>query len=564
MSKRRKLEVSSSEEEECRKFFDEKSETRSLVMVPESNDYVGCLWPEEGINELFDFSSEIGGSSSRNNVSSTQTDKKMVEQNNYNIGRQCGESIKDILGFFVGCLTRLQRRIVHDVIVTGSPINYRKTIETIRKKAERRIFTLVGFHPNGCDCPDEHIHVVHDCPWNSATCKCFGLDVRPRRKPHATNEPSTTSYVASLIKYFDEKPRTIVFIKIGEFKRITFNRNKGIQIDGYSECAIYRTLQESGNSSENSLSPNGKELSRHWENIEQSQTLSRETRLSIKSIPAELSKFILNNITYPIDNIHQSTIWRNSKHQFVLPSDKNLIRAVSHVKNILTKFQFEDFEKIYDQANIIYFAALDRPFNDFYYSIEESIEIALKLLKFQFEKDSMETGFEVEELIFEFLNNLYNVCEKKIPKKNSIYVVSYEPSAGKNFFFDPIITFYLNTGHIANFNKYSNFPLQDAVNRRILMWNEPNFCDSSEDTIKMLLGGDTMSVNVKYNPYATIYKTPIIILSNNHVLKNKAYEDRLFMYEWRRAEFLKEYDKKIHPLFYPQLLKKYNVVKNGK
>lgn len=61
------------------------------------------------------------------------------------------------------------------------------------------------------------------------------------------------------------------------------------------------------------------------------------------------------------------------------------------------------------------------------------------------------------------------------------------PSAGKNFFFDPVLSFYINRGTIRNFNRYTSFPLQDTVGRRILVWNEPNCESSAFDTVKKFL-----------------------------------------------------------------------------
>lgn len=60
-----------------------------------------------------------------------------------------------------------------------------------------------------------------------------------------------------------------------------------------------------------------------------------------------------------------------------------------------------------------------------------------------------------------FISNIFAECEKLIPKRNSVMVVS-RPSAGKN------------VGIIQNFNRYNNFPLMEAINRRLNYWNIPN------------------------------------------------------------------------------------------
>ena len=86
-------------------------------------------------------------------------------------------------------------------------------------------------------------------------------------------------------------------------------------------------------------------------------------------------------------------------------------------------------------------------------------------------------------------------------------------SEGKNFFFDIITQPMINVGHIGNFNKYQNFPLQEAIGRRILMWNEPNFESDAEETLKCILGGDPCNVKIKFQNDACLRRTPIIIFS---------------------------------------------------
>lgn len=88
------------------------------------------------------------------------------------------------------------------------------------------------------------------------------------------------------------------------------------------------------------------------------------------------------------------------------------------------------------------------------------------------------------------------------------------PTAGKIFFLDSILHFYLNIGHIGNFNRYVNFPLNDAIERRVNVGNEPNFTEENVDTLKMLTAGDVLSARVKFKNDFKIHKTPLILMSN--------------------------------------------------
>lgn len=89
------------------------------------------------------------------------------------------------------------------------------------------------------------------------------------------------------------------------------------------------------------------------------------------------------------------------------------------------------------------------------------------------------------------------VLDRKILKRNCFFIES-PPNAGKNLFFDAVCHYYFSFGQIGNFSKHTTFPLMECVDKRILLWNEP-FCEPyAFETLKMLFGGDTLNVNVKY------------------------------------------------------------------
>ncbi len=140
-------------------------------------------------------------------------------------------------------------------------------------------------------------------------------------------------------------------------------------------------------------------------------------------------------------------------------------------------------------------------------------------------------------------------------------VIHSPPSAGKNFFFDAIKDYYLNCGHLCNANKFNNFPFQDAEGRRIVLWNEPNYSPEFLEPIKEILGGDSTSVNVKYQHDTPVYRTPVIVLTNNKVsfMNHQAFRDRIKVFNWQAAPFLVEYNKKPNPLAVYHFLDKYLV-----
>lgn len=159
-----------------------------------------------------------------------------------------------------------------------------------------------------------------------------------------------------------------------------------------------------------------------------------------------------------------------------MSSDKCFQRALQYTRNILCKFTYQDFLKLYNnQVAPPLFCALDGKINDYYYEPEESADILSELLHYQF--NFTDDGIHTETKVREFLQTLYDILEKKRQKQNSILIIS-PPTAGKKIFIDCVTAFYLNVGQIANFNKWCQFPLNDAVERRVNIWNEPNFIKS--------------------------------------------------------------------------------------
>ena len=138
-------------------------------------------------------------------------------------------------------------------------------------------------------------------------------------------------------------------------------------------------------------------------------------------------------------------------------------------------------------------------FETYYYNVENSIKIMDELIQFQCGGD--------EDAILDFVTTLYKVLERKVPKMNCMVIYS-PPSAGKNFFFDAVKDYYINCGHLCTATRFNNFPFQDADGRRIVLWNEPNYSHEFLEQIKEILGGDSTSVNVKYQHDTPVYRTP--------------------------------------------------------
>jgi len=129
-----------------------------------------------------------------------------------------------------------------------------------------------------------------------------------------------------------------------------------------------------------------------------------------------------------------------------------------------------------------YFNGYARHFDDMYYFVDQSLTMSVDLLELQFDGD--------HELIVQFLTDVYNIVDKKIPERNGVAIIS-PPSAGKNCFFDDIASFFLNYGMFGTANKTYNCTWADGAGKRLVLWNNPNYEQYRIEKIKELLGGDT-------------------------------------------------------------------------
>ena len=194
-----------------------------------------------------------------------------------------------------------------------------------------------------------------------------------------------------------------------------------------------------------------------------------------------------------------------------------------------------------------------------YYTPEKSFEILNDLLKYQLGDD--------KNVIKAWLQTLVNVIDKQpdtypnINPKNNCFVVHSPPSAGKNFFFDTIFALLLNFGQLGTANKHNVFSFQDMANRRIVLWNEPNYSSDHTEHIKTIFEGGDTKARVKNQADTHVRRTPVIVLTNNIVpfMVEKAFKDRIFKCDWKTAPFLKELTLKPYPLAFFQILKEYEV-----
>lgn len=265
----------------------------------------------------------------------------------------------------------------------------------------------------------------------------------------------------------------------------------------------------------------------------------------------ELFRFLFTMPTAPINGVFRLKEWYTSKYKYV---DKNSSIVKTILDIIKLKYCEMSIEGIYDHimsCDQMYYAATFGNFSDFYYSIEQSTVELEHILLYQFNSN--------KDSIRSFLKNLYDVLNKNLPKINAFFVYG-SPYGGKSFFFDAVAHYCVNFGQMGNFNAYSRFPFQDCINRRVILWNDPNVEPSAWKTLKLVFAGDAINVKVNdLDDYTVIGRTPIIITSSDNVLSNYGANNR-FTYNWGSYPCLKDLEKKPLPIAIYHLFKKYDLI----
>lgn len=398
-----------------------------------------------------------------------------------------------------------------------------------------------------------HVHSIHSCPFTSRCCKCFFKKFpeaqedlrRLLRKPRAVETFKRRDW-ENITKYFCTKGRRATFFKIyGTVQRIPIeitNLSNAIlssQNEGRSEASLEDCrdpLQcndgsHGGNIPENPRS-HRKRQKRDPINPGGVRGISGGTGI-ILNLLSKCAVCPLTEIVYTREYL------TNPEIACKRLDSKEVKDAIDTRGSIINTWTREDFQNFYKDDSVIKIWSARHVdfFDNYYMTYDESMTAIYKLLEFQLKDD-----------LIPFCKILLDILEYRTQKTNCLVVIS-PPSAGKNFFFDGVRDYYLNAGQMNNPNKYNQFAYQDCHNRRVIFWNEPNYEPREIENLKMLFAGDNLSANVKCKPQANVKRTPIIVMANYrpHFTGHYAFSDRISVWNWMSAPFLKEYTKKPRP-----------------
>nr|QUS52550.1 NS1 [Mute swan feces associated ambidensovirus 6] len=458
------------------------------------------------------------------------------------------------------------QRYISDIFRLPNKEEATKFCSVIRNDAMRynsRRFLIICQH-------DKHVHVVHLCTFSGSHCRCSFIEKAKAqsdfRKPYSGVRRKYANRIdtqdcANILFYFGGQQREQnykFFIIDGRVER-ELCRNKIFQEQGhlYDSARTEQHQVEACNQNDQVelLSPEQRREGSSEDRTARFQRSIKPTSSRKKSFQDRILLMCKKYCMSPIKDIYNHIEWLlDEELQFVRPDNRLSQSVIDSFSNYLCHYTLEDLYKMYTapNANPCFIATNNKPFS-IYYDVEDSVFKLNELLLWQFHNDP--------DLVYLFLLDLYNVVDRKLSKCNSILVYS-PPSAGKNWFFDTVLAFCMNKGQMGNPNKHNTFAYQECVGKRILLWNEPNYESSQLDMLKMILGGDNYTVNVKCKADQAVAKTPVIILTNTRVgiMYEAAFRDRIKQYHWRAAPYLKEYKKKPYPIAFYLLLKQYNIV----
>lgn len=456
------------------------------------------------------------------------------------------------------------RKYVADVLLTRDDECNDGAIGQLSKYVSDRKSGFLGYVDDG-----DHIHIIHDCSYSQRTCRCrfrevlsqFGVFKRNERFVRSLTDIEESDWRRILLYYFLSKRGIKQLSNQGvpirfdldsksvqdreslrewaeEFRREQTLRT--FSISGVKQPRNKRSIGETDFGSEEGLhgeESNGKEFHGKkskrvpvWDTVR-----TKVSALLAKWHPAPLQAI------KSVEEFKQSSLLTNPKN------DSYVNKAITLYSDALIDYSLRDYYELLKQCeNPIFFKGVE------YGTEEDSLDILTQLMKHQFDDD--------EGKIQEFLQTLVDVLDKRIPKKNCIAIKS-PPSAGKNFFFDMICAIFVNYGQLGRANKQNLFAFQEAPNKRVLIWNEPNYEMAMTDTIKMMMAGDPYNVRVKHSADQPVPKTPVIVMTNEMVpfLYDTAFKDRIAKYEWSAAPFLKNINYKPCPIAFFSLLNKYNI-----
>lgn len=472
--------------------------------------------------------------------------------------------------------TNRSSKLISSVTRTRSRIELERVFSLYEGRCSTALFKWFIIH-------GDHIHIVHDCTYSNGSCRCFNKFPFERRTRRIVSSQSLSEQdYKLLVQYHFEAGRKCKSVSVGntnytrlflglESVRSTESSafesgNEGdVERCDYQDESLWQQLirgppDEHGEESidgSHQGSPETKRRRRRGAGAEAEEKEKQQVRLE---------KFIMGIGKVPLQDFVTTTDFLNSEWKFHNDMSTIFKNAIKYAKFRFFNFGLRDYRDFYENLEILpYWDTTNREnFSSKYLPLEQSKKILYKLLIWQNHDSNcmtdIETGtiredFDWKPNVYQYVKSLIELLDKKRGKTNTDLYVS-APNAGKTLFMDLIRDYLINCGQMLNWNRNSNFPLQNCGYTRCIFWNEPNYEQSVERNLLKLLGGDSLNAAVKNQMDVNIEKTPVFVTSNNYPFpKSPEFNFRIKYYTWKSAPFLKSIGgKKFHPLTFQCLI----------
>ena len=275
----------------------------------------------------------------------------------------------------------------------------------------------------------------------------------------------------------------------------------------------------------------------HEDTVEQSSRKTKAKRFRYgfsEGVVDDVLQLLDDYICCPPENIVNHPLWLDHPTlcNYTM-AEKEIQRGFDRYLSKINRKTISDLEQYHNEKTrtVLYENKASRDGNIIgLYNREESCHYACLFLKSVFPGSTEEETFKKVQ---DFLINVVDVVDQRIPKKNTIDVWG-PPSCGKTWFFNMVTDFCMNVGYMLNLTRDTNrFALENCVNRKLIVWNEPQVAEGFQERLKTILGGDRTYTEVKGKRGAHILRTGVIITCNARVYPDdEAINTRRFCYSW--------------------------------
>lgn len=159
-----------------------------------------------------------------------------------------------------------------------------------------------------------------------------------------------------------------------------------------------------------------------------------------------------------------------------------------------------------------------------------------------------------------FVTELFHVLKRKIPKMNT-FAIQGPPNAGKSFILRSLLPWYRWWGEIRLDSQGYAFAFENAVDVGIIFIDEPVIGPVQVEQMKLLMEGMGTYVKCKRIGDEFVERTPLLITHNDCLsrfvssIDGEAMKTRMYHYETKKTDWLKDYTKLLNPGIWPLMWK---------